>query len=171
MGNEQAYPRRTALRLTGIATATALVAGCTGNGDDDTSSDDNNAADDDNNGTTEGETADKEGSKIDPGTKIELGGQTGGWVGVAPEEIADEENPTLRLEAGKAYTIGWNDGDGSTHNITIWNDDEEVVDGLETMPTTEASDDQYLSFTASSEMTQYVCDIHSSTMVGTLKIE
>ena len=45
-------------------------------------------------------------------TRIEFDAQTGGWVGIEPEEIAGEKNPTLTLQDGELYEIGWEEGEG-----------------------------------------------------------
>jgi len=149
--------RRTALKVTGAAAATALIAGCSdddngGNGDDDGNGDDGGIA-------------------IEPGTEIEFDAQTPGWEGIAPSDIEDEQNPTLILEEGEEYTMGWNEGDGSQHNIEIWDDDGEIVDDLVTDLASEGGDDQFLTFDASPEMAEYVCEPHTGTMIGDIVVE
>ena len=149
--------RRTALKVTGAAAATALIAGC---------SDDDNG-----NGNGNGDDDGDDGIAIEPGTEIEFDAQTAGWEGMAPDEIDGETNPTLVLEEGEEYTMGWNEGDGSTHNIEIWDDNGEVVDDLQTDLESEGGDDQFLTFEASAEMAEYVCEPHEGTMIGDLQVE
>lgn len=161
MTRDSAIPRRTALKLTGGAAATALVAGCSDNGNGNGG---DNGDDDDGND-------DPDGFEIDPGTEIELDGQTAGWEGVAPSDIEGEQNPTLILQEGEEYTIGWNEGDGAEHNIEIRDDGGDVVDDLETEEVTEGGDDQFLTFDASSEMANYVCDPHETTMNGDIVVQ
>ncbi|MFP8952570.1 PVC-type heme-binding CxxCH protein [Natrialbaceae archaeon A-arb3/5] len=127
---------------------------------------DNHATDDDD-GDDDDEVPD---DAIEPGTTIELDGQTAGWVGISPESIEDDENPTLRLVEGETYELGWSGGDGAGHNIAIWDDNEDVVDDLATSQTSNPDDDQFLEFEASSEMVEYVCEPHEIVMRGDLEI-
>jgi len=152
---ENRISRRTAMKVTGAAAATALVAGCTGddNGDDD---------DGDNGGNG--------GVEIDAGADIRLDGQTAGWELLEPT-TADDNNPTLVLEDGADYTIGWTEGDGAAHNIELWNADGEVVDDLQTEEVQDPDEDQILEFTASDEITNYVCDPHDNTMNGEIQVQ
>ncbi|MCU4926097.1 DUF1080 domain-containing protein [Halobacteria archaeon AArc-dxtr1] len=99
---------------------------------------------------------------IEPGTTIDLDGQTTGWVGISPDEIEGDQNPTLVLAEGEEYTIGWSEGDGGNHNIEIRDEDGDVVDDLETELTGEPGDDQWLTFEASEEMAFYRCFPHAS---------
>lgn len=109
--------------------------------------------------------------ELDPGTDIRFSAQIRHWKGLEPSAIEDTENPTLVLEAGEQYTIGWTEGDGAAHNLAIRNDDEEVVDDLSTEVVTEPGDDQVLEFTASEEMNHYCCEPHNPTMIGALRVE
>ncbi|ADB58962.1 blue (type 1) copper domain protein [Haloterrigena turkmenica DSM 5511] len=135
-----------------------MVAGCgggSGNGDE--------------NGNGNGSS---DGYEIEPDTTVELEAATTEWTGIAPSDIEGESNPTLILQAGETYEIGWTQGDGSGHNIEIRDDSGEVVNDLATEQTDEEEpSDQMLEFTASSEMTEYVCKPHSSNMVGELQVE
>ncbi|ELY45661.1 plastocyanin/azurin family copper-binding protein [Natronorubrum sulfidifaciens] len=152
MARDNPITRRKALKVTGAAAATALVAGC---------SDDDNGNGDDGDDTYD----------IEAGTEIVLYAETAGWIGEEPADIDEVTNPTLVLEEGEDYTIGWNEGDGQTHNIEIRNDDGDVVDDLETEEVSEGGDDQFLDFTASEEMSTYVCDPHETSMIGDLQVE
>ncbi len=111
-----------------------------------------------------------DGVEIEPGTQIEFDGQTAGWLGLAPDSIADAENPTLVLQEGETYEMGWTQGDGAQHNIEIRNENDEVVDDLETEIVTEP-EDQWLEFEAASEMVTYICEVHPNTMIGDIRVE
>ncbi len=111
------------------------------------------------------------GDIIEPGTAIEFEGDTGGWIGLSPEEIEGEENPTLTLAEGESYEIGWTEGDGAGHNVAVYDDDGEVVDDLSTSVVADPGDDQWLEFEASDEMAQYVCEPHLGTMVGNIEMQ
>lgn len=109
--------------------------------------------------------------EIEPGTEVLFGGQTFEWEGLEPLQIEGVSNPTLVLEAGETYTIGWAEGNGSMHNIAIWNDDEEVVNGLETELVTDPGEEQTVTFTADEAMTLYVCHPHNNAgMRGSIEV-
>lgn len=155
--------RRRYLKVAGATGAVALVAGCAD--DDPVEPDDEEPVDD------EDEDDDVEGFEIEPGTDIEFDAQTPGWVGIEPGEIDGEENPTLVLQEGEDYTIGWpEESDGAQHNIEIRDEDDEVVDDLQTEIVEEPGEDQVLEFTASEEMVTYICEPHATTMVGDLEV-
>ncbi|SEQ50885.1 cupredoxin domain-containing protein [Natrinema salaciae] len=142
------------LELTGAAASIAFIAGCSGDGN----------GGDGGNGGGDG------GIEIEPDTQIEFDGQTAGWLGIAPDAIADEENPTLILQEGATYEMGWTTGDGAEHNIAIYDENDEVVDDLVTERVTEP-EDQWLEFEASSEMVTYICEVHPNTMVADIQVE
>jgi hypothetical protein len=111
------------------------------------------------------------GETLEPDTRIEFDAQTPGWIGMEPEEIADEENPTLTLQDGESYEIGWEVGDGATHNIELVDENDEVIEDYETEEATEGGDEQFLEFDATDEIAEYVCRVHPETMRGTIEIE
>ncbi|ELY58463.1 blue (type 1) copper domain-containing protein, partial [Natronococcus amylolyticus DSM 10524] len=90
--------------------------------------------------------------------------------GIEPEAIEGEQNPTLILEEGEEYEIGWPEGDGVRHNIEIWDEDGDVVDDYETDLTDDPGDDQILTITATEEMAAYRCRPHGS-MEGEIRVE
>lgn len=151
-----AYTRRTVLKAAVASAAITVAAGCLSGGDD-------------TNGDDAGD-GDADGFEIDPGSEILFEGKTSGWVGLEPAEIEGEKNPTLVLRDGEDYEIGWTEGDGSRHNIEIWDDDGDVVEGHETALTNDPGDDQLLSITATEEMAAYRCRPHSS-MQGEIRVE
>ncbi|WP_440766540.1 plastocyanin/azurin family copper-binding protein [Natronorubrum sp. DTA7] len=153
MTRDNAISRRTALKLTGAAAATALVAGC---GDDD-----------DNGGNGNG---DDETFSIDPGTDIVFFGNASYWEGKEPSDIEGVENPTLALQSGETYNIGWDEGDGSGHNIEIWDSDDELIEDYET-EITEEPEDEMLEIEVTDEMAYYVCEPHSGSMRGEIEVE
>ncbi|QCW02362.1 PQQ-dependent sugar dehydrogenase [Natrinema pallidum] len=99
---------------------------------------------------------------------IELGGQTSGWEGVAPEDIADETNPTLELEAGTTYELTWENLDGAAHNIVIVDSEGEDLERTELMSA--QGETQTLEFEATSEMAEYYCEPHRATMRGDISV-
>lgn len=168
MADSDPIARRTIVRAVGLAASTAALAGCI----------DESTVDDPDGSTGEGAQPSDDGADEDASDdaddaplEIELYGNTGGWEGLAPASIKGVENPTLHLEPGATYRLGWTDGDGAAHNIEIRNGDGEVVDDLATDVTDEPRDDQLLAFEASEEMAGYVCDPHQSIMRGEIRVE
>ncbi|AFO56451.1 MULTISPECIES: PQQ-dependent sugar dehydrogenase [unclassified Natrinema] len=99
---------------------------------------------------------------------IELGGQTSGWEGVAPEDIAGETNPTLELEVGTTYELTWENLDGAAHNIVIVDSEGEDLERTELMSV--QAETQTLEFEATSEMAEYYCEPHRATMRGDISV-
>ncbi|WP_290809984.1 twin-arginine translocation signal domain-containing protein [Halovivax sp.] len=150
--------RRTALKLTGAAASVAVLAGCSGNGAD---ADDTNG-DGGNGGGDEFEIA--------AGESILLEGITGGWEG-ADGDYEGVQNPTFVLEDGEDYEIGWVQGDGGSHNVELWDENEEMVDGYGTDLTDDPGDDgDFLEFTATDEIAYYRCNPHPD-MQGEIRVE
>ncbi|WP_135805486.1 plastocyanin/azurin family copper-binding protein [Halorussus marinus] len=57
-----------------------------------------------------------ESAAPEPVESYRFGGEVQAWQGRAPEAIADTENPTLELEAGRVYEVTWENLDGQPHN-------------------------------------------------------
>lgn len=151
MARNGSVTRRSWLKIAGAASATALIAGCTG-GDDDGG--DDAPADDDGD---DGEDVDE--SAWEDVDEIVLEAITAGWEGISPDHIAGEQNPTLVLFEGEEYTFRWENGDGAAHNIEIWDENEDVVGDYQT--DIEDVDEQTLEgVVASSEMAYYRCSPH-----------
>lgn len=139
------------LKLTGVAGSTAFVAGCGGGGGGNGNGNGNG-----NGGNGGG----GDGFEIEPGTEIDFSGQTSEWEGLAPSSIEGESNPTLILQEGEDYTIGWSEGDGANHNLEIRDDSGEVIDELTTGDPVAEPEDAFFDFTASSDMAVYRCQPH-----------
>ncbi|WP_339103510.1 PQQ-dependent sugar dehydrogenase [Haloterrigena salinisoli] len=99
---------------------------------------------------------------------IELGGETSGWQGVAPDDIEGETNPTLELEAGTTYEVTWENLDGQPHNFVIESGEGEELERTELMM--QQGETQTLEFEATSEMAEYYCEPHSATMRGDISV-
>lgn len=147
MGDNETISRRTVIKVGGAVGVGALLAGCTG--------DDGGA----------------ESVEIDPGTTIVFNGLSSSWEGKQPADIDGVDNPTLVLEEGGEYEIGWDEGDGAPHNIAIRDDSGNVIDDLATETVSTPDDEQFLTFEASSEMADYVCEPHLTDMVGQIDVE
>lgn len=140
----QARNRRWFLRAAGATIATAAIAGCVG---DDGSDDEDAWAD---------------------VSEITLEGYSTGWVGVSPDVIADEENPTLVLQEGEEYTIEWINGDNLAHDMEIQDSDATVLHETETVETEDESTS--VTFEATAEMTAYECSYHRGIQRGDIEI-
>lgn len=101
-------------------------------------------------------------------THYRFGGSVEAWMGREPQRIADAQNPTLELEAGRTYEVTWENLDGVPHDFTILDSEENVL--AQTEMASEEGASLTLTFTASQEMAQYICTIHPSTMVGGIEI-
>lgn len=158
------------LQYTSAAAATALVAGCGGGGGGDDGGDGGGGGGGDGGGGNGGGETDV--SAWEDVEEIELEGQTSGWVGVSPDPIADEENPTLVLFNGQEYTISFENTDGQEHNLQILDGDGSIVDDYETDSISSEGETATLEgVQASDEMTNYICEPHESTMDGSIQIE
>ncbi len=109
-----------------------------------------------------------EDGTTDAQADIRLVGDASAWQGESPERIAGTENPTLPLEEGAEYTLVWENGDGLQHNFAI--EDESGEDLLETDLLGEQGATQSVTFTASAEMAEYYCQVHPSSMRGTIEV-
>ncbi|GAB3670350.1 plastocyanin/azurin family copper-binding protein [Halopiger thermotolerans] len=163
------------LKLTGAATSTAVVAGCGGNGGNGNGGNGNGADGNETGGngneTGGSETGGAEGIEISPDQDIRFEGVTSGWVGLQPSAIEGEENPTLILEAGENYSIGWTEGDGAAHNLQLRNDDGEVVQDYTTGdPVSDPGNDEIFEFQAQDVITLYRCEPHPQ-MQGEIQIQ
>ena len=160
MAEDNPISRRTAMKLTGAAAATALVAGCSDGGGGGGGG-----------GGDDGGDGGSGGVEIEPDSEILFIGNIGGWEGKSPSDIEGEDNPTIILQEGESYEIGWDEGDGNGHNFEIRDDSGEVVDDYETEVVEEPGEDQILSIEATSEMAAYVCNPHENAMNGEIQVE
>lgn len=136
--------RRWFLKATGATLATAAVAGCIGDDDD---------VDDD---------------AWEDVRSITLEGYATHWLGIEPDFIEDEENPTLVLFDGEEYTIEWINGDGIDHDLEIQDDDGEVLYSTDTVSAQGESDS--VTFTATEDMVQYECSYHRGVQRGDIEV-
>ena len=161
--------RRTVLRLGGSAAIAAVLAGC---GDGGPGGGGGGNESEGNESGNESEGGGGGGEAIEPDTEIMLGGETQGWQGQEPEQIADQDNPTLTLQEGEAYQITWENLDGQEHNLQILDDSDQVVDDYETELMGEEGETQTLEIDeATSEMASYICEPHQGTMNGEIQVE
>lgn len=98
----------------------------------------------------------------------EFGGETQAWRGRSPSAIEGEDNPTLELAAGQEYEVVWENLDGAPHNFTIQNEAGTNLEQSEQV--SEEGETVSMTFTATPEMSQYICTIHPTTMVGDVQI-
>ncbi|MFC7237563.1 plastocyanin/azurin family copper-binding protein [Saliphagus sp. GCM10025317] len=191
MERDNSVSRRRVLSAAGAGVTLALLAGCTeggGPGENNTTGGDNettgggdenetgaggtdNETEAGNETGDDNETAAGGSSEWEGVDEIVLDGVTEGWEGVEPAPIEGETNPTLILTEGQEYDITWENADGQPHNIVIWDDNDEVVEDYQTEIIEEEGETQTLTLQATSEMTQYVCEVHIGTMIGEIQVE
>ncbi|MFC4542374.1 plastocyanin/azurin family copper-binding protein [Halosolutus amylolyticus] len=179
MERDDQFSRRRMLQFTGAAAVTTLVAGCAdgggGPGEGEDGEEEEDGAGEGDNETGDGnetEDGEEDGEAISPDDEIELGAEVQAWMGQAPDQIADQENPTLVLQEGESYDITWENLDGQMHNIEIVDDSDEVVDDYSTDEMGEEGETQTLEVDEiTSEMAEYVCRPHEGTMRGTIEVE
>lgn len=99
---------------------------------------------------------------------IRLDGEVSGWTGRKPTAIRNQTNPTLSLEAGRTYSIRWQNTDGQRHNIALRDADGSPL--KRTPFITERGTVQTVTFTATREMVGYVCEAHPGSMRGDITI-
>ena len=100
--------------------------------------------------------------------RFELDGFTENWVGLAPEEIEGEENPTLELEVGETYVVEWTNADGVPHDFVILDADGNEIVGTEIM--SDEGESLELEFEATEEMAEYYCSVHPAEMRGDIEL-
>lgn len=162
MIEESPIDRRTLLTAVSAAGLTFLV-GC----QDDGNGEEAEPAEDDAEDT--GETDLEEWEDVD---EFYFEGRTEAWVGIEPDIIADEENPTITLIEGQEYTFRWVNGDGVTHNMEIRDDGDEIVDDYQSDDVTDEGEETTLEgVTATEEMVTYICAYHEATQVGDVNVE
>ena len=98
--------------------------------------------------------------------EIELEARLEGWIGLEPDHIEGIENPTLVLEAGRAYAVTWVNGDGATHDLQFRDPNDEFVDGYATEPSRDTETEQQLTVTATDELDSYVSEPSRWSMRG-----
>ncbi|MFC4552748.1 MULTISPECIES: PQQ-binding-like beta-propeller repeat protein [Halorussus] len=101
-------------------------------------------------------------------TEFVFGGGISGWHGRQPKRIEGQVNPTLNLEAGNRYRVRWENIDGAPHNFVIQDADGNRLMGTEVYSSQGAT--VTLVFTATEEMSQYICTIHPNSMVGDMQV-
>lgn len=95
-------------------------------------------------------------------------GEAQGWVGTAPDDVANETNPTIELEAGTEYSVIWENADGIQHNFAI--EDENGEDLIATELVGQQGVTQAVTFTADQSMVEYYCQVHPGSMRGSIEI-
>jgi hypothetical protein len=97
-----------------------------------------------------------------------FGGEVQAWQGREPAEIEGESNPTIELEAGQEYEFWFENLDGAPHNIAMRDADGNVI--VQSDNITQEGATTSVTFTATSQMAEYICTIHPTTMVGDLNV-
>jgi plastocyanin len=97
-----------------------------------------------------------------------LGGEVQAWQGGQPSSIAGKSNPTLQLKPGQKYRVVWENLDGLPHNFVLLDDSGNALESSDIISQQGAT--QTVTFTATSEMAKYHCEVHPTTMVGQIQL-
>ncbi|NHN58746.1 MULTISPECIES: plastocyanin/azurin family copper-binding protein [Halorussus] len=97
-----------------------------------------------------------------------FGGEVAAWHGRAPAAIEGQDNPTIELEAGTEYEFWFENIDGAPHNITMQDSEGNTIAQSSLVSSEGAT--ASVTFTATPQMTQYICTIHPTTMVGDVEV-
>ena len=97
---------------------------------------------------------------------IRLGGDIGGWRGRTPDAIAGETNPTLELKTETTYRITWENVDGQPHNVALLDNEGNTLQRTDII--SEKGATQTFEFTAREEMAEYLCEVHPTSMRGSV---
>ncbi|AXR77389.1 PKD domain-containing protein [Natrarchaeobaculum sulfurireducens] len=156
------YSRRTMLKAASV-TGVALVAGC---------ADDAEEPDDEEPDDEEPDDEEVDAEEWEDVDEFYFEGRTEAWIGIEPELIADEENPTITLIEGQEYDFRWVNGDGVTHNLEIRDGDDEIIDDYQSDDVSEEGEETTLEgVVASEDMEVYICVYHEATQVGDIEIQ
>ena len=153
--SEDIHPRRRRTVLAGLATATASLAGC-------------GALESDSPEGEETPTTTPEDGGDEGVPQIRLGARADAWVGVQPEGIEEQENPSLVLRSGTPYEIVWENLDGEEHELLVLDGDGEELAASDASAT--EGDTVTLELTAEEEMEEYLCEYHPEEMRGEITI-
>ena len=165
------------MKVSGASLATALVAGCPGNGgggSGETTTTGGGETGTAETGTAEtgtAETGTAETGTAETATPSEsfvLGGERSGWKGQNPESIAGQTNPTLSMEAGTTYEITWENLDGLEHELIIESESGEHLAATESA--TEKGATRSLTFEATTDAATYYCEYHPESMRGEISV-
>lgn len=99
-------------------------------------------------------------------TTYQFGGEVSGWQGQAPSSLQGQTNPTLNLQPGTQYEVTWENLDGAPHNFAIHDSGGSAI--ISSQIISEQGATQTVTFTASENMSEYICEVHPSTMVGNI---
>lgn len=97
-----------------------------------------------------------------------LGGETGGWVGIEPETISDETNPTIELQSGNSYEIAWENRDGEEHELIITDENGDEIHATDSSE--ETGEVRSLQITAAEGLGEYFCEYHADSMRGDIEV-
>lgn len=104
----------------------------------------------------------------DEATPIILGGQAAYWLGLAPEAIVNQQNPTLQLQSGQRYQLIWMNLDGERHQWQIEDGEENILQRTE--PTRRVGATRSITFEATDSMARYRCRFHPDRMQGAVEL-
>lgn len=100
-------------------------------------------------------------------TEIALEARVSGWVGRSPESIAGVVNPPLPLTPGQTHRVTWTNADGVPHNFVVADASGNPV--VRSSLVDEQGASQTVEFEATAAMTEYLCEVHPTSMRGQIE--
>lgn len=85
---------------------------------------------------------------------FELGAHSGGWKGLAPEQVEGDKNPILRMAPGDRIELTWRNLDDEPHQFVVEDSTGERL--VESAVTEEQGATRTVTFEAAQEMTTYL---------------
>lgn len=101
-------------------------------------------------------------------TQFTLGARTGGWHGIAPDQIRGERNPILRMPPGATIELTWENLDGKPHRFVI--EDSLGHPLVESSGSSARGVTRTVSFEATQQMTTYLDPRYPVYMRGELLV-
>lgn len=107
-------------------------------------------------------------SGVRSATTFRLNAKSGGWRGVAPEQIRDERNPILRLPPSATVELTWENLDGKRHRFVV--EDSAGRTLVESAASSTKGETRTVTFQASQEMTTYLDPAYPVQMRGEILV-
>lgn len=99
---------------------------------------------------------------------FELGAESSGWRGVAPEQIRGSHNPVLRMKPGSSVELTWRNLDGERHRFVVEDSNGHTL--VESEESSERGATVTVTFEASQEMTTYLDPYHRVYTIGEMLV-
>lgn len=102
-----------------------------------------------------------------PDATVVLGGQTDGWLGLAPDAIEGAVNPAIPVGPGLTYRVVWINLDGRRHQFEVLDGEGQLL--VSTGPAGAPGATRAVTFETTDAMAAYRCRFHPQRMRGELR--